>query len=198
MPELTVEDFERLKFDAYNWIHLEARKNVNDIRQFIQKVRREDSKRKITISVEIEKPLESRTVMFQEDVDYLFVSKDYAKMKGATDLKTAIEMLSNYSAEVKLTNNPTNIVVAWGEMGAATSTVCKNNVTEYRFTPAFAPKTGVIDTTGAGDAFIAAVIFARLLLKETMMNSIEFGCKFAGAKCGMMGNRGLENFDQII
>lgn len=190
-------DFEKLKLDTYNWIHLEARKNVNDIREFIQKVRRGDRKRKITISVEIEKPFESRTIMFEEDVDYLFVSKDYAKMKGATDLKTAIEMLSNYSAKVKSANTPTNIVVAWGEMGAATSTV-HNGQIDYGFTPAFAPKTGVIDTTGAGDAFIAAVIFARLLIDENMIKSIEFGCKFAGAKCGVMGNRGLENFDQII
>lgn len=189
-------DFEKLNIDAYSWIHLEARKNVNDVRGFIQKVRKEDPKRKITISVEIEKPFESRTIMFQEDVDYLFVSKDYAKMKGATDLRTAVEMLSNYSAEVKSTSTPTYIVVAWGERGAATSTINKDNQIEYSFTPACVPTT-VVDTTGAGDAFIAAVIFARLLLKVNMKESIEFGCKFAGAKCSVMGNRGLNNFDKL-
>lgn len=186
-----------MNIGEYDWIHLEARKNVNDIREFIQKVRREDKERKITISVEIEKPFESRTIFFEDDIDYLFVSKDYAKMKGATDLKTAIELLSNLSSTTKSTDQPTKIVVAWGEMGAAISTI-KGSSIEYDYTEAFTPKSGVIDTTGAGDSFIAAVIFARILLNMNMKSSIMFGCKFAGAKCGVMGNRGLENFDELI
>ena len=180
---------------------MEARKNANDIREFIRKIRSEDLGRKITISVEIEKPFESRTVFLQDDVDYFFVSKDYAKMKGANDLKEAIELLTDLATKGNLDDdrNPTNVIVAWGESGAATCTINgKNSRSDITYSPAFTPKTGVVDTTGAGDAFIAAVIFARQLLKLDMKGSIGFGCKFAGAKCGVMGNVGLQHFDTLI
>lgn len=202
LPELTIQELKLLDLSNYDWIHLEARKNVDDIREFIRRVRSEDLGRKITISVEIEKPFESRTVFLQDDVDYFFVSKDYARMKGANDLKEGIELITDLVATGNLNendNNDRNIIMAWGESGAATCTVSgKNSKSEIIYSPAFAPKTGVIDTTGAGDAFIAAVIFARQLLQLDMKGSIGFGCKFAGAKCGVMGNIGLLHFDTLI
>ena len=59
--------------------------------------------------------------------------------------------------------------------------------------PAFPPEK-VIDTLGAGDTFNAATIFA-LGQGQSLPKAITFGCRIAGAKCGMKGNLGLRYLD---
>lgn len=49
----------------------------------------------------------------------------------------------------------------------------------------------VVDTLGAGDCFIASVIFAHHLLGFDFRHSLIFGCKVAGDKVGMDGYDGL-------
>lgn len=48
------------------------------------------------------------------------------------------------------------------------------------------------DTLAAGDTFNAATIFA-LMEGKTLGDAITFGCKVAGAKCGIQGVRGLRD-----
>lgn len=69
----------------------------------------------------------------------------------------------------------------WGEQGAVAR--CSNG--EIVKSEAYPPLT-VVDTTGAGDTFIAATVFC-LSHKKSVLESIDFGNKIAGAKCGMMG-----------
>ena len=56
--------------------------------------------------------------------------------------------------------------------------------------PSFPPPGGLIDTLGAGDTFIAAVIH-KLASGRGIQDAISFGCRVAGAKCGMNGYKGL-------
>lgn len=56
---------------------------------------------------------------------------------------------------------------------------------------AFSPSE-IVDTTGAGDTFIAATIH-HLSKGKSVVQAIEFGNRIAGAKCGMMGYTGIES-----
>ena len=53
------------------------------------------------------------------------------------------------------------------------------------------PPERVVDTLSAGDTFNAATI---LCLRHGwgLQDAIDMGCRVAGAKCGMRGNRGLK------
>lgn len=62
----------------------------------------------------------------------------------------------------------------------------------------FKPKGGVLDTLGAGDTFVAATIFARVVSSQTLEESIKFGCKVAGAKCGAHGFQHLHGFNNYL
>lgn len=48
------------------------------------------------------------------------------------------------------------------------------------------PPQAIVDSTGAGDTFIAATLF-YLSQSKSVAESIDFGNRIAGAKCGMMG-----------
>ena len=50
-----------------------------------------------------------------------------------------------------------------------------------------------MDTLGAGDTFNAAVIH-KLMLGSNIGEAIKFGCRVAGAKCGMEGFDGLREW----
>ena len=199
VPELTASDFIR-KIDAskYSWIHMEARKNtpevVKMIRYAISAASSAPGGKKVRTSMEIEKPSKSRELVFQEDFDYYFISKDYAKWKGATCAADSIEVVSRMIPE----GRTAAIVVAWAETGARAAVVQSGQIVSQFSSPGFTARTGVIDTTGAGDSFIAATIFALQVLQQDLGEAIRFGCRFAGAKCGVMGNEGLEDFEQLL
>lgn len=51
-----------------------------------------------------------------------------------------------------------------------------------------------MDTLGAGDTFNAGLIHS-LSIGKTIQESLDFACKLAGTKCGMIGYEGLKLFD---
>ena len=80
------------------------------------------------------------------------------------------------------------VICAWGEKGAMARTwdgqVAKS--------PSFPPDK-VVDTLAAGDTFNAAVILA-LSHHRSLQDALTFGCKIAGAKCGMVAFDGLKDW----
>ena len=74
------------------------------------------------------------------------------------------------------------IICAWGEQGASAIGPDGIVVTSPAFPP---PK--VVDTLGAGDTFNGAVIHALNRRDMPLLESITFGCKIAGKKCGQFG-----------
>lgn len=84
------------------------------------------------------------------------------------------------------------VICAWGEDGAAAKTGSQDLVTS----PIFPPEK-VVDTLGAGDTFNAATIVA-LSNGVSVQKAITFGCKIAGAKCGMTGYKGLIGLQTML
>ena len=82
------------------------------------------------------------------------------------------------------------LVVAWGELGAASFHPAENNG-EVFSCPASPPQGGVLDTLGAGDTFNAAVI-GGLAAGLSLSRSVSLGCRLAGLKVGFRGFAGLK------
>ena len=59
--------------------------------------------------------------------------------------------------------------------------------------PAYPPES-VVDTLGAGDTFNAGIIHC-LSQGRSVSEALQYACKLAGTKCGMVGFDGLKNFD---
>ena len=82
----------------------------------------------------------------------------------------------------------------WGDCGAAAMTHDGSGAT-CRTSAAFPPAT-VVDTLAAGDTFMAATMLA-LSRGWLLGDAVEMGCRVAGRKCGMRGNRGLKGMFTI-
>eukprot|EP00112_Aurelia_sp_Birch-Aquarium-sp1_P004048 Seg1459.3 transcript_id=Seg1459.3/GoldUCD/mRNA.D3Y31 product="Coiled-coil domain-containing protein 84" protein_id=Seg1459.3/GoldUCD/D3Y31 len=78
------------------------------------------------------------------------------------------------------------IICPWGELGVDGVDSC--GIVYH--SDAFPPPT-LIDTLGAGDTFIAGTL-SSFLKGSSLQESLVFGCKIAGKKCGQFG------FDDIV
>lgn len=74
------------------------------------------------------------------------------------------------------------IICPWSTDGAIA--IDNENDTFYA-APAF-PPIKVVDSLGAGDTFVASTMHS-LSKGKTLQESIEFGCRIAGAKVGFHG-----------
>ena len=114
-------------------------------------------------------------------VNVVFISKDFAKCMGYDDAEQAVRNIkSDYRLPIDMV-----IVVPDGERGAHAVDGC--NV--YHHSSAMPPSL-VVDTNGAGDCFIAAVIHS-LNIGESMATALKAGCHIAGRKCGIFGFKDL-------
>ncbi|XP_006822189.1 ketohexokinase-like [Saccoglossus kowalevskii] len=183
LPELSCEDFEKLDFRRYTWIHFEGR-NLKEILKMILKVEeynnKENTKKdKITISVELEKPkMNLHELSFHGDV--VFFSKDYAKHFGYSTAESALDGLQSKVKQGAI------LVCAWGEHGAW----AMETTTKVKYHSSTFPPDKVIDTLGAGDTFNAGFIYS-LVNKQTISEALTMGCKVAGKKCGQHGFGGI-------
>lgn len=80
------------------------------------------------------------------------------------------------------------MICAWGTDGACAQAYGSKG--DPVSVPCVSPET-VVDTLGAGDTFVAAVI-AALLRDTPLLEALQYGCSVAGHKCGMMGLETLE------
>ncbi|GIX87474.1 ketohexokinase [Caerostris extrusa] len=181
MPEVSFEDFTMLDMNNYTWIHFECRPYYEDMKKMIQYIRLWNDfgdNHPIKISVEVEKPrLELMEILSLGDV--VFISKDFASACGYSDMVSAVNGLCNNLRDEAV------LICAWGEKGAC----AKTKEGPVMKSEAFPPEK-MVNTLGAGDAFVAATIIV-LSRSENVSNAIEFGCKVAGAKCGMSSTKGL-------
>ncbi|KAK3893741.1 hypothetical protein Pcinc_002445 [Petrolisthes cinctipes] len=185
LPELSVDDFSKVDLTVFDWIHFEGR-NVANVVKMIEVVRKHNQKhqdsKSITISVEVEKAKAELDALIPLP-DVLFVSKDYAKFKGFSNMAETVEKIQTQAYPGCL------VICPWGEAGASMG----REGSELVKSPAF-PPTKVVDTLGAGDTFNAATIFA-LSRGYSHSSSITFACRLAGAKVGVQG---WEAFRQIL
>lgn len=78
------------------------------------------------------------------------------------------------------------LICPWGVEGV----VAIDNETDTFFSAPAQPPAKVMDSLGAGDVFIASVIHS-LCGGKSLQDSIEFGCRIAGAKVGFYGYDGI-------
>lgn len=185
-PELSNEDFKKIDFHDYSWVHFEGR-NVDQVKEMVNHLEnwKKEHNPNLTISVELEKARSERLELLSYG-DYVFVDKEFARMCGYDSMEATVQGLSNQTKPGAV------VICAWGEMGACARCVDGQITTSPSFPPA-----QVKDTLGAGDTFIASTIFSLLKGKD-LHEAIEFGCRMAGAKCGIVGLFGLNKVYQSI
>lgn len=181
MPDVSVEDFSKVDLSHYKWIHWEGR-NADEQVKMIERVREHNSKQqeknRITISVEIEKTREPLYQLFPLG-DLVFVSKDVAQQFGFTSAAAALKGFCG-----RLRKGAT-LICAWAEKGA--DAMGPDGVIIH--SDAFPPEK-LLDTLGAGDTFIASVIYT-LSNGGSLQDALTFGCQIAGKKCGVHGYDGI-------
>ena len=85
------------------------------------------------------------------------------------------------------------VICAWGEQGAVAMTKCTSGARELVTSHAFPPEV-LVDTLAAGDTFIGSTI-CQLVEGKSVGDAIKFGCRVAGAKCGMKGLDGIKDLE---
>lgn len=161
LPELSLEDFEKLNLEDYSWIHFEGRnvaavlsmmKHIEAFNNALTIPSQDDPASDavpmpITISVELEKSNEQLLDLLPY-VDVAFVGKTFAQFRGFDNMS---ETLRSISQEAK---SGAVVICAWGDRGAMARTPDGTIVQS----PAFPPHK-IIDSLGAGDTFTAAILF---------------------------------------
>lgn len=179
-PEYSYESFLKINLSKYGWFHFEGR-DVENTKKMIEHVRkwRLDNDSNVPISVEIEKNRPHKMALLP-CADFVFIDKVFAMMLGYSDMQSAVKGLSSKIRPGAV------LICAWGEHGA-----CARDTTgEIIISPSFPPPR-MMDTLGAGDTFVASTICA-LHRGHTVQEAIRFGCRMAGAKCGINGLVGLK------
>jgi len=174
LSEFGSRDFKAIDLTPFDWIHFEGR-NVAETRRMLLEcsARRPSMPR----SLEVEKERAGIETLFPL-ADLLLFSKVYANHHGFDDPLPFLR-----SIRKQLPNS--QLVCAWGAAGA----VAMDSDGSIVSSPAY-PPARVIDTTGAGDVFNAAIIDG-LIRGETIGESVTAACRLAGKKCGVTGIDGL-------
>ncbi|GAA5813729.1 hypothetical protein MFLAVUS_007216 [Mucor flavus] len=168
---------------AYSWVHFEGR-NVYETAAQIDwleaKSTREGWRSQLTISVELEKPDRPHIDILLTRGDVIFFSKLYAEKRGYEEIE---DFLRDFQGRCK----PGAVLFCtWGAEGAAC--LFKGDLLH---SSALA-QTQVIDTVGAGDTFIAGVIYC-MTRGHTLLTTLKFSCEMASRKVSRSGFDGLAN-----
>ncbi|MAE71089.1 MAG: hypothetical protein CME06_11560 [Gemmatimonadetes bacterium] len=172
LPELELDDLERIDISDVDWIHFEARESPEMLRMLT-------AARGIAgaakISLEIEKERTSIETMWPISGTIVF-SRAFAHARGFENADDLLYRVRRSAPEA-------NLVCTWGEQGAF------GLEDEIFHVPAFVPPK-VVDTLGAGDVFNAGLIDA-LARGATFPDALSRACRLAGEKVGRQGFEGL-------
>ncbi|KAL2812113.1 Ribokinase-like protein [Aspergillus granulosus] len=185
LPEMTIEEFVRI-VDGLScpaaWFHFEGR--IPDVTlACIRHLRSRFPDTKI--SVEVEKPGREGLQELAVEADVVFYSKTWAQNSGYQSAEECVQKQS------LLAPNALLLCCTWGQDGAvALETRTRNAV----HSPAYAPPGfQVVDTIGAGDTFIAGMLYGLICKRDTWDLSQKLGManRLAGTKVAQEGFVGL-------
>ncbi|KAI4138747.1 MAG: hypothetical protein LQ341_004523, partial [Variospora aurantia] len=144
----------------------------------------------VKISVEVEKHGREGLQGLAVLADVVFYSKSWAQGNG---YKSAEECLH---AQATLTSNASLLLCTWGESGASALELPSRRYVERPAYKTMGAK--VVDTVGAGDTFIAGILFGLTChtTNWTVDRQLEFANELAGRKVVQEGLRGLGNLVQ--
>ncbi|RJE19934.1 pfkB family carbohydrate kinase [Aspergillus sclerotialis] len=186
LPEMTVDEFRKIADKLgpqSNWFHFEGR--IPDIiLACIQYLRQKFPA--VRISVEAEKPARPGLQELAVEADVVFYSKSWAQGKG---YQSAEECLRK---QAELTRKASLLCCTWGQDGAFALETGSGNLIHR---PAHSgPGFKVVDTIGAGDTFIAGMLYSLLYQdqKWDLSQKLSFANRVAGMKVAQEGFLGLE------
>ncbi|KAL0074319.1 Ribokinase-like protein [Phycomyces blakesleeanus] len=191
--EITLDEFIRkiemtsltksIQFDfnaaPFTWVHFEGR-NISEallqIRWLETKGQKENWRSKMTISVELEKPDRQDIDLLMSNGDVVFFSKIFAQARGFNNANDFLEA-------VKPDCKPeSTLFCTWGEYGAACLEGKTGHVEQVKAIKA----DSVVDSVGAGDTFIASVIYCLGQgLSATI--ALRVACETATQKVSQLG-----------
>ncbi|KAL1952437.1 hypothetical protein VTO42DRAFT_5477 [Malbranchea cinnamomea] len=185
LQEMTVEEFIRIVDNlpaGPKWFHFEGR--IPDVTlKCIRHIRQHYPFHKV--SVEVEKPGRQGLEELAAEADVVFYSKSWAHAKGYHSPKDFLH------AQSPLTPKASVLCCTWGEKGAAS--LDKSRM-KYFHAPAFTDtRLPVVDTIGAGDTFIAGVLYGLLCHEDDYRIEaiLDFANCLAGRKVTQEGFEGL-------
>ncbi|KAF2176224.1 putative ketohexokinase [Zopfia rhizophila CBS 207.26] len=194
LPEMTAKEFihkahlmsvsEEAK---EGWYHFEGRIPQTTL-QCIRYLR--SYLRGFKISVEVEKPGREGLMEIAAEADVVFYSKSWANAQG---FQTAKDCLKKQAA---LTQKDALLCCTWGSEGATILQKSSDGSEGWEDVEAWKLKTPgakVLDTIGAGDTFIAGMLFALMRHSEdwTLQQKLKFANELAGRKVIQEGFGGL-------
>ena len=170
------------------WCHFEGRIPETTI-ECIKYVRRNAN---VLISVEVEKPNREGLQELAKEANVVFFSKSWATSQGYTSAKECL------TSQANLLPRTSHLFCTWGADGAVGCDCARN---EYVSLPAWRPeKTNVVDTVGAGDTFIAGILYG-LLQHDTdwsLRRILDFAIRLSGIKVTSEGLGGLGKLSSIL
>ncbi|OCL07004.1 Ribokinase-like protein [Glonium stellatum] len=181
LPEMTVEEFKVIagKLDREtSWYHFEGR--IIDVTLECMHHLRHNFPI-VKISVEVEKPGRAGLQELAAEADVVFYSKSWAEASG---YQTSEECLQEQALS---TPKASLLCCTWGDGGASALEV--GSMT-YRHSPAYITNDfQVVDTIGAGDTFIAGMLYGLICREDdwTLSRKLEFANELAGRKVGRAG-----------
>jgi ketohexokinase len=137
----------------------------------------------LPISLEIEKPRPDIEFLF-DGPNLLLFSRHFARSRGFDD---PVAFLHKVGGTLK----STQLVCAWGEMGAYALTLEGQDYHSQAD-----PLARVVDTIGAGDTFNAGII-DRCVDGVDLGQALDAGTRLASRKCGLRGFDGLRKSNSL-
>ncbi|KAI9372164.1 Ribokinase-like protein [Aspergillus egyptiacus] len=185
LPEMTLEEFMR-GVDTLDsepaWFHFEGR--IPDVTLTCIRHLRERFPG-IKISVEVEKPGREGLQKLAVEADVVFYSKSWAQANGHSSAEDCVRRQSS------LTRHASLLCCTWGENGAV---AFEPKTGYFVHSPAYTPPGfTVVDTIGAGDTFIAGMLYGLVCKADnwTLSQKLEMANRLAGTKVAREGFSGL-------
>ncbi|RHZ72355.1 hypothetical protein CDV55_105580 [Aspergillus turcosus] len=185
LPEMTVEEFtaiaDKIGSNA-TFFHFEGR--IPEVTLPCIRYLRQ-SYPSIKISVEAEKPGRPGLQELANEADVVFYAKSWAQGQGYASAEECLRK------QWPMTRNASLLCCTWGEDGAV---ALDTQAGELLHSPAYtAPGFEIVDTIGAGDTFIAGMLYAWLCQENlNLAKKIQFANRVAGMKVGQEGFSGLD------
>ncbi|CAG8615351.1 3539_t:CDS:2 [Ambispora leptoticha] len=167
--ELVTDDLNQAV--PFSWIHFEGR-NTEEVAKMMDYIDTKEWRDRCIMSVELEKPHRKGLEDLMHRADVVFFSKVFAEGKGYDHAGDFLQVMGPYCKKTAY------LFCTWGNSGAS----CFHNPTQKLFIAPALPIPSVVDSVGAGDTFIAGVIYG-LTQGMPPERCLKFACELAGRKC---------------
>ncbi|KUI52758.1 Ketohexokinase [Cytospora mali] len=187
LAEMTVDEFigiaDHFKgMGAETWWHFEGRipetilKCIQHIRHHLPRAR---------VSVEVEKPKRDGLRELAAEADVVIYSRSWAEGEGYTSSEDCL------TGEVERAPKASLLLCTWGARGATALSLPSREV--IHITPASDPAVQIVDAVGAGDTFVAGMLYGLLCRTEDWdaQRMVRFAVDLATLKIQQDGFRGL-------